>query len=273
MRSSGAQVLCVICIAITLAGPSFGGSKRILGAVVATAGVTVGGVAVHGDNAVLAGDLLNTPAGASASVKFPGARQVEVLPESSVRFLLDAAGRPLAQISAGTVVTTTTEKGAVIVKTAKYDIAPTGRQRVVYFVGVLPDHATVIGARRGAVAITDARSGQIYMLAPGHYVAFSPTASGLPPQQQEQSQQAPGKPAGQGAPPAPQPEKSVQAPGKQAGSAAPPPPPPAPPPWHIGSLSHGASIGVVIAVAAGAAGGALAAASGGGGAPASPSAP
>lgn len=276
MRFSGVRFALILAAAALWTGLSFAGPRQMLAIVDATAGVKISGVAVHGESAVFAGDSIETPADTSAAVRFPGTRQVQVLPESMVRFEMTAEGRPAAQVTTGTILTTTAGQRAVTVATGKYRVQPRGERESVYFVAVLPDQSTVIGARGGSVAITEVRSGKTYVLAPGRYIAFSPGASGLPAQQQEQNEQAPGKPAGQGAPPAQPPAKSEQAPGKAAGPAAPPPPPPPPAhlAWHIGSLSHGASIAVVVAVAAGAAGGALAASAGkGGGSAASPNAP
>jgi hypothetical protein len=255
---------------------SAGAARQWIGRVFSTSGVALAGSVVIREDGVFSGDLMTTSQGASALVRFSAFSQADIFELSSVRFELDPSGRPLAQISSGTLLATSRgrEKNAVVVETAKYRVEPAGQTRVLYLVAVLADRSTVIEAQRGRISITALRSGRSYVLGQGRYALIAPSAFGVPGQQEEKNEQAPAKPAGQAAPPSAPPEKNQQAPGKQAAQASPPPSSPLPvkQPWHIGSLSHGTSIAVILAAGGGAAAAAAVVASSGG-APASPSSP
>jgi hypothetical protein len=240
---------------------SASGPRQLVAPVESTNGVAIGGVPAQTHDAVFAGDVLSTPAGGSALVKFSSLSQATVLQDSSVQFRLDPAGRPVAKISSGTLSARAAGKNTIVVQTSKYTIQPARERAAVYLVGVLPDQRTLIEARRGDVSITEERSGEKYLLPAGKYILLDASAAGLPGQEEEKNKQAPGQPAGQVTPPPSPPPKPKPAakPAKQ--------------PWHIGSLSHGASIAVVLGIAAGGAAGAVAAAAGGGGPSASPSSP
>jgi len=240
---------------------SASGSRQLVAPVESTNGVAIGGAPAQTHDALFAGDVLSTPEGASALVKFSSLTQATVLQDSSVQFRLDPSGQPVAKILSGTLSARAAGEKAVVVQTSKYRIEPAKGQAAVYLVGVLPDLRTIIEAHRGNVSITEERSGETYLLPAGKYILFDASAAGLPGQEEEKNKQAPGKPAGQVAPTPPPPSKPKPAakPAKQ--------------PWHIGSLSHGASIAVVLGIAAGGAAGAVAAAAGGGGPSASPSSP
>jgi hypothetical protein len=241
------------------------GGRPAIAPVDATAGVVIGGVPARTHDALFAGDILETGAGSGAVVRFSPRARATVLQDSSVRFQLNAEGLPLAKVLSGTVMVLSAGKRPAIVETARYRVKPDGIQPSAFFVALLPDQRTVIAARHGGLDITEPRSGEHYVLSSGRYIVMDAAALGLPGQQPEKNQQAPGKPAGQAAPPPlqphPQPATSPNPPAKSAKQ-----------PWHIGSLSHGASIALILAAAAGA-GGAVAAAAGGGGPSASPSAP
>jgi hypothetical protein len=255
-------VLAVLLIIspLLLAGAS--GPRQLVAPVESTSGVAISGVPAQTHDALFAGDVLSTPAGASALVKFSSLSQATVLEDSSVQFRLDPAGRPIAQISSGTVSARATAKNAVVIRTSKYRIEPGTVRAAIYLVGVLPDQRTIVEARQGNVSITEVRSGERYLLQAGTYILMDASAAGLPGQEEEKNQQAPGKPAGQATPPPSPPPKQPKPATK-----------PIRQPWHIGSLSHGASIALILAVAAGGAAGAVAAAAGGGGPSASPSSP
>jgi hypothetical protein len=261
------QVSCVIlCTALLAPVASAGGPRQLVAPVEATNGVAIAGVPAQTHDALFAGDVLSTSEGASALIRFSPLTQATVLQASSVQFELDSVGRPVAKISSGTVSARVSTAKMVIIQTAKYMVEPEKDSAAVYLVGVLPNQRTIVAARRGDVSITEARSGETYVLRAGRYIVVDASALGLPGQEQEQNKQAPGKPAGQAVPPSPPPQPQPKPPAK-----------PAKQPWHIGSLSHGASIAVILGVAAGGAAGAVAAAAGGGGGgggqPASPSAP
>ncbi len=268
------QKFSALALAVILVGgPAWAGAaRRWVGRIFSTSGVALAGSIVSREDAVFSGDLVTTSKGASAIVRFSASGQADVLDQSSVRFELDAAGRPLAQISLGRLLATSRGKDAVVVETAEYRVGPAEQTRTLYLVAVLPDRSTVIAARRGNLSITAIHSGKSYLLTEGLYAVIAPSAFGVPGQQEEKSTEAPGKPAGQAAPATlPPEEKNKQAPGKPAGQA-PPPPQAVKQPWHIGSLSHGSSIAAVVAAAGGAAAAAAVVASSGGAA-ASPSTP
>ncbi len=230
-----------------------GAAAPVMGRVVPTSGVVLEGILLNNEDAVRSGDLLTTSRAASALIRFSASSQADVLEKSSIRFRQDAAGNPLARISYGEMLATAAGKNTVVVETPRYRVEPAKQSKVIYFVGVLPDKSTIVAARQGDVSIREIRSGKNYLLTQGLYIRIDAAAAGLPGQEEEKSQQAPGKAAGQAAPP-------------------PPPPKPTKQPWHIGSLSPGASTALVIA-AVGGAGGAVAAATLSSGKSASPSAP
>lgn len=262
LRTLSAGALCAL-LAVQL---SAGSARRLVGQVEATNGVAVAGWPAQSHDAVFSGDVLTTSEAATALVRFSALSQSTVVQHSSVRFGLTGAGCPLGDVASGMVLTTTAGRKGVIITTAKYKVEPVEEKRTIYLVGLLPDQRTVIAARQGDVSITDVRSKKHFQLATGRYIVIEAGALSLPGQQQEENKQAPGKPAGQAPPPPAPPAKP------QAKTQPQPPPKPVNQPWHIGSLSHGASIALILA-AAGGAGGAVAAAAGGGGASASPSTP
>jgi hypothetical protein len=195
---------------------SLGAADRVqvLGRVVASPGVSLGGVLIPNEGTVQAGDLLATPKGGNALVKLSPTTEANLAEETSVRFGY-AAGNPTAQLSLGTIVTTTQSKGGLIVETPKYRIEPAEQEKVTHVVAVLTDGGTVVAARRGGVSITEISSGQRYVLPEGKYAEIAASSAGVPGQ------------GGGGRP-------------RRGGG------------WHIGSLSHAASIGVVLGAAAGA---------------------
>jgi hypothetical protein len=236
-------------------------SRPLVAHVEATNGVTIGGVPARTRDALFAGDVLETAVEGSALVRFSPISQATVLQESSVQFQIDSAGRPVGNMSSGIVLAQGLGRKTAILKTPRYTVRSGGHEPGDFLVALLPDQRTVIAARHSDIAITEPRSGEQYVLRAGNYIVIDASASGLPGQEEEKNKQAPGKPAGQATPP-PTPSQ-------------PPPKPPTKPvktAWHIGSLSHGASIALILAAAGGAAGAAAAAAASGGPS-ASPSSP
>ncbi len=139
------------------------------------------------------------------------------------------------------MVTTTLGQDALIVKTPKYRIEPAEQGKAIHVVAVLPDESTVVAARSGGVSITEISSGQRYVLPEGKYAAIPASSVGVPgqaPTGQIQSQISQTK---VGTPTAP-----AAGPGPGGGGTAPKGG------WHIGSLSHKASI-IFLSATAGAA--------------------
>lgn len=256
-------ILCAVFIAggAALQGRDTG-ARRLVGLVESSDGVAIAGMPARSRDAVFSGESLDTSAAARALVRFRDRSQANILQDSSIRFGINAAGRPLARISSGMVMMRAVGARQPVIETAKYRVQADDPAHSIYLVGILPDQSTVVAARRGAVSIEEVQSKESYVLTAGHYVLIEPFASGLPGQQQEQNKQAPGKAAGQATAP-----RSPNAPPPKRA------PKPVKQPWHIGSLSHGSSIALLVAAAAGAGGAAAAAGAGGGGAPASPSVP
>ena len=206
---------CRVVVLVLVTGWLFGlslraaDSRQVVGMVLASPGVTLGEVTVPRAATIFAGDLLKTPKGGSALVKFSPITQFDIAENTSVHFGL--AGRsPLALLSLGTISTTTESKEGLVVETPKYRIEPAERGKAVHEVAVLANEATVVAARRGGVSITEISSGQRYVLPEGKYATIAASSAGVP-----------------GA-------------GSSSGGG-----------WHIGSLSHRVSIGVVVAAAAG----------------------
>ena len=249
------RTIWVFLSAGLLALQGFAGvAPPVMGRVVPTSGVVLQGMLLSGEDAVRSGDLLTTSAAARALVRFSADSAAEILEGSSVRFRQGIQGHPLIQLSYGQVLAASAGNSAAVVETPRYRIEPATQSKSIYLVAILPDKSTLIAARQGDVSIAETRSGKTYSLAQGLYIAIDASAAAFPGQEEEKSKQAPAKSAGQAAPP-------------------PPPPKPAKQPWHIGTLSPGASTALVIA-AVGGAGGAIAAATlGGSGKSASPSAP
>jgi hypothetical protein len=198
---------------------------RILGGIVASEGVTVAGVPIPSEGTIFAGDVLRTPKGGTARVSFSPASRANIAEETSVRFGY-AGANPLAQLSSGTIVTTRFDKDGLIVETPKYRVEPAEQGKAVYVVAVLPDAGTVVTARSGGVSITEISSGRRYVLPEGKYASIAAASAGVP----QSGKEADDEQAAAGG-----------MPGNQGGGG-----------WHIGSLSHGASIAVVITAAAGA---------------------
>jgi hypothetical protein len=251
MRRSFWKVFTSTLLAMQLAaggGIAQPDGAPVIGQVIASSKTSVGEVPLPGDGTLLDNDVVRTQKGGRALVDFPPKIRAAVAEETKVRFR-SAGGRLVANLDAGTVITLTQEQAGLRIETPKYAVEPRASGRAVYMVSLLPDRSTMVAARFGNVVITEIASGLRYELREGSYASISAAATGVPaaPQEKETSRPAPEQPP----PPA----------------SAPPPAPtvPAKPPWHIGTMSPGASAAVVAAVIGGGAAGAAAAFAGGGG--------
>ena len=213
-----ASALTLSCL-VALSAQASGGSM-LVGRVVSSTGVSLDGVAVPGQETILAQDTLRVGKGGRALVSFSPTARAALARQTAVRFGKHS-GHVVAQILSGTVAVEEASADGVMVETPKYAIRPQSGSKVEFLVELLPDRTTLVAAQHGEVAITEARSGQSYTLAEGLYAEIPPEASGVPAQETTGPQQT--QPRG----------KSVK------------------PPWHIGSLSHAASVGLVVAIAAG----------------------
>ncbi len=224
-------------------GIALPGGVPVIGQVILSSRASVGDVALPGEGTLLDNDLVRTQKDGRAVVDFPEKVRAAVGEETSVRFR-KSAGRLVADLDSGTVITLKQNQAALRVETPKYTVEPKEGGRAIYKVALLPDHSTTVAAASGNVVITERASGRRYELREGSYASISAAAAGVPAspgQEKEASKPAPEEPT----PPA----------------SAPPPKPP----WHIGTMSPGASVAVVAAVVGGALAGVAAAASGGGG--------
>ena len=233
-------------------GLALPGGTPVIGHVIVSSKATVGEVPLPGEGNLLNNDQVRTGKDGRAVVDFPEKVRAAVGEETSVRFR-SAAGRLIADLDAGTVITLKQEQAALRVETPKYSVEPKEGGKAVYMVALLPDRSTTVAARFGNVLITEKASGHRYELREGFYASISAAATGVPAapgQEKEGSKPAPEQPS--------------------APASAPPPAPPPKPPWHIGTMSPGASVAVLAAVAGGAAAGLGVALGGGGGGPVSP---
>jgi hypothetical protein len=224
-------------------GIALPGGTPVIGQVIAASKTSVGDVPLPVNGTLLDSDWVRTAKGGRALVDFPIKVRAAVGEETKVRFR-NAAGRLVADLDSGTVITLKQEQADLRVETPKYSVEPKAGGRAVYMVALLPDRSTTVAARFGNVLITEKASGQRYELREGSFASISAAAVGVPAapgQEKEASKPAPEQPT----PPA----------------SGPPPKPP----WHIGTMSPGASAAVIAAVAGGAIAGAAAAFAGGGG--------
>jgi hypothetical protein len=250
------KVMTSIALAMQLAaggGIALPGGVPVIGQVIIASKATVGEVPLPGEGNLLNNDWVRTGKDGRAVVDFPEHVRAAVGEETKVRFR-NSAGRLLADLDFGSVIALKQGQTALRVETSKYSVETAEGGKALYMVALLPDRSTTVSAKFGKVLITDKASGQRYELREGFYASISAAAAGLPAapgQEKEGSKPAPEEPS--------------------APASAPPPPAPAPPttapkpPWHIGTMSPGASVAVIAAVAGGAIAGAAAALGGGGG--------
>lgn len=239
MRKNILRLLTVTVLALQIEGGAnvaLADGTPIIGQIVLSSHASLRGVSLPGAGVLLENDALQTGTRGRALVDFPAGTRASLGERTRVQFRA-GGGRLVADMHSGTVIAKGLARRALLIETPKYRVEPTGDGSAVYAVRVLDDRSVVVAANSGTVMIVDKRSGGRYALAEGKYASISAAAAAMPAapgQEKEKSQQAPDKPS----PPA----------------TAPPPPPPG---WHIGEMSHGASVALVGALAAG--GGAAAA--------------
>lgn len=236
-------ILWSLVISLSGAHLIFAAVRETIGQVVRSSGASLDGMAIPEDRTIVSDDVLSTAKGGSALVKFSADTQVTLMEETSVGFRRDA-GHSWARISSGTLAVTSASNDALVVETPKYRIAPTEPAKATYVVGLLPDKRTVVAARFGPVSITETSSGEAYLLSEGDYALIPALSSGVPGQGQRDYPQA-----------------AQSAHGKINE------------PWHIGRLSHEASILLVTGIVAGTATAIAILLATRGGQPASPSVP
>jgi len=172
---------------------------------------------------VLEEDLLRTGKGGRALVSFSPTTRAALSEETSVRFRT-VQGALAAEISSGTLVAEKQGQEGLAVQTPRYQVKPTGPGKATYLVAVLPDETTVVAAEYLPAIIVEVSSGESYTLASGQYAVIPPLSSGVP---------RAGKPG------------TVEAGQAAHGKIN--------KPWHIGRLSHDASVVLVAVIVAGAA--------------------
>jgi len=224
-RSSGKKVIAWILVFGWLpGGPMLGAeSRRIIGKVLVSSDAAVGGIALPNDGTILADDVLSTGKGGRALVEFSPTARAALAQETSARFR-NTPGGLVAEVSRGTLVAERRQTGGLVIETPKYKVQPADPGKAIYMVAMLPDKTTVVAAQQGQVSITEISSGESYLLAEGEYAQIPPDALGVPRGRGDKA-----LPAAQGA-------------HGQINN-----------PWHIGSLSHAASVALVAAIVAGAA--------------------
>lgn len=236
-----------------------GAEPGIVGQIVESQGASLGGIPIPGASTILAGDALATDHSGRALVSFASGDRLNLTSDTSVSFE-SRRGGVVARMLSGDLLAEVHNRGAVLIETSEYRVAPESTGPATCLVTMLADHRTVILARRGRISVTDLRSGAVRDLTAGEQIAMA--APGAPGQEPEPSQPAPPKPAGEAPPPSGQ-----EQPTAPAGTSTP-------------AATHKSNTGLILLlVGAGAvAGVAVAAAAGGGhgggaGGPVSPSVP
>jgi hypothetical protein len=192
-------------------------NHAILGMVAGSEDATLGEIALPNTGTILNNDLLTTGQQGQALLEFFPAGRATVFASTWICFRKEG-NRVTAEITLGAMVV---ESQDLMVTTSNYRIAPAGQEMTIFYVALMPDRSTVVAARRGRVAIAEGRSGPTYFLPEGQYASIPATAPTLPGQPDHGKKKSSKSPTGT---------------------------------WHIGSLSHKASLGVVAAIAAGVAG-------------------
>jgi hypothetical protein len=199
-------------------------SRQAIAKVLVSSGAAVGGVALPQEGAVLADDVVTTAKGGRALLEFSPTTRGALAEETSVCFR-KSEDRLVAEVSKGALVAERRESGGLVVETSKYKVEAIDQGKALYMVAMLPDKSTIVAARYGQVAITETSSGQSYLLAEGEYAQIPADALGVPQGRGDRAPQAP--------------------PQKAHGKII--------KPWHIGRLSHAASVALVTAIVVGAA--------------------
>ncbi len=198
--------------------------EQQIGRVLYSSSATLGGVPIPRAETILSGDVLTTSEKGSALVEFKSGTKVKITGNSSVRFLSDGQ-RVQAQLLSGTVLPESTGKPAIVVTTPRYRFEPSQDGDCQYLVRLSKEHQIIAAAMRGQLLVRANNSDDSYVLPEGQYAAISASASGIPARI---SREGP---------------NSGQSPRKKEPNGN--------LPWHIGSLSKGDSIYLIVAIAAG----------------------
>jgi len=219
------------CLFFFLAAVLAGGREQI-GRVLNSSGASLGVVPVPGSETLLNGDTLTISDKGSALVELGSGARLRVTEGTSVRFVRE--GRELqANLVSGAVLLESTGKPAIVLSTPKYRFQPSQEGDCRDLVRVSPEKETIAAAVKGNLVITPNDSSGSYLLLEGKYAAISASASGVPSADGPQAS-APSSAKGQ---------EATDSAGQKAASTG----------WHIGSLSHGASVGLVVGLSAAAA--------------------
>jgi hypothetical protein len=218
---AGKTLACVLvflpCLLPLVALPT----SEVIGKVVGSKGAFLGGVALPNAGTILNNDQLTTGPGGKALVQFSPTSRMTLSENTAVRFARSGTAY-FGEMSSGALVAETRGAGDLVIQTPKYKVEPVDGITTICLVAMMADRSTVVAAKDGRVAITEISSGLKYVLPGGEYAQIPPDALGVPTGRGNRAPQA-GQPA----------------PGTTSA------------PWHIGSLSHGASVGLVVALAAG----------------------
>lgn len=245
------RVLLAILVAELMAAQLvFSAPPRTIGIVAEARAASLDGVELLDDQeSVVAGDRLATGTGGSALVRISARAALRLSGDTSVRFR-STGSRVVVEVSSGKALAQGLRGDTLVVEAAAYRIEPTTQERTAYLVAILTDRKTLVFARRGQVAITGTISGEHRLINPGEVAELIADPAGVPAQEKEGGQAAPGKKEGQ---------------------ESPPPAPTTTQPPKATSTSHTGII--ILAGAAAAIAGAAAALAGGGGGSAAPPPP
>lgn len=171
--------LCVLVVSVSSVLFAATGNPLVLGQLINSSGATLDGEAVPVQSTITEGDVLSTKKGGSAVVTFSAGAEASLAENTVVRFS-SGVDHLSMRLSSGTVGAKSQGKGALIVETPEYIIKPVEHGGAVYLVAMLSDKTTVVAARHGQVAITEATSGQTYVVSAGHYAKVSGLPSAVP---------------------------------------------------------------------------------------------
>jgi len=170
-------------------GSALAGSRRpeVVGKVVNSSNATVEGVALLSNGTILSGDAIDVGAGGSVILSFSPSGRASIGGSTEIRFDR-AAGDVVADLATGTVAVERESHDGIVVRTPKYRVTPQGQGRTEFLVSLLPDKSAIVAAQKGEVAITEAQSGESYMLAEGLLAKIPSPGSGQVTQSEEQGE-------------------------------------------------------------------------------------
>jgi ferric-dicitrate binding protein FerR (iron transport regulator) len=161
-------------------------TPNVIGKVVSSSNATVEGSTLLSNGTILSGDAVSVGEGGAVLLNFsPGGRAV-LAAATQVRFS-SAKGNIEAQLLSGTVAVERENQDGVVVKTSTHRFQPQGEGRAEFLVALYPDQRTIVEAQHGKLAITDSRSGESYTLAEGLRAEIPASATGIPGQQEQAS--------------------------------------------------------------------------------------